>query len=177
MERTPQYRRGRYRRERWHDGRAIARAPSAYWTVSVTVKDSTVFPEAEAEMWTVEVPAGVTGVGGGGVLAAELPPPHPTIRIIPASKASNTTREQLRDQILRLLPARTMVNNPGDQNTTESRVIEGPDLRSSAALPAVWIVTTVFCGALVPPSVSVDGWKLQVAFCGRLAQENCSVPE
>jgi hypothetical protein len=25
-------------------------------------------------------------------------------------------------------------------------------------------------------SVTVDGWKLQVAFCGRFVQENCNVP-
>jgi hypothetical protein len=28
----------------------------------------------------------------------------------------------------------------------------------------------------VAESVTVDGWKLQLAFCGRLAQENCNVP-
>jgi hypothetical protein len=29
---------------------------------------------------------------------------------------------------------------------------------------------------VVPLSATVEGWKLQVAFCGRLLQENCSDP-
>ena len=48
---------------------------------------------------------------------------------------------------------------------------------SAAVAPAVCMVTTVVCGPLVPLTVIVGGSKLQVAFCGRLAQENCSVPE
>lgn len=38
------------------------------------------------------------------------------------------------------------------------------------------MVATTVWGPPVPASVTVDGWKLQVAFCGRLVQENCNVP-
>ena len=69
-----------------------------------------------------------------------------------------------------------MANSPGIQNTVASNtgLFSGP---SAAVLPAVCMVTTVVCGPLVPLSVTVGGWKLQVAFWGRLVQENCSVPE
>jgi hypothetical protein len=38
------------------------------------------------------------------------------------------------------------------------------------------MVATTVCGPPVPVSVTVDGWKLQEAFCGRFVQENCNVP-
>jgi hypothetical protein len=88
----------------------------------------------------------------------------------------------LREDGLRFLQARAIVSNPDPQNTAAGTIglfsgVRGFAWRSPAVLPAVCIVATTVCAPLVPVSVTVDGWKLHVAFCGRFAQANCSVPE
>ena len=77
--------------------------------------------------------------------------------------------------------ARAIVSNPEPQNTTAGETGpfcagDGFARRSSAVPPAVCMVATTVCGPPVPVSVTVDGWKLQVAFCGKFVHENCNVP-
>jgi hypothetical protein len=40
----------------------------------------------------------------------------------------------------------------------------------------VWIVTVVLAELPVVGKVIEEGWKLQLAACGRPVQENCTVP-
>ena len=134
----------------------------------VRLKDCTVLPELAATIFTVEVPAGVTGaLGVLGVLGAvdwaeEPPPPHPFSSQVPASKLSKMSKGQAREESLRLLPASAIVNNPGAQNAaagSKGLFSDGKGfLRcSSVLLPAVCMVTTVVCGPLVPLTVTVAG--------------------
>jgi hypothetical protein len=122
-----------------------------YCTVRVRLKDCTLLPELAATIFTVEVPAGVTGALG--VLGAvdwveEFPPPHPFSSHVPANKLSKMSKWQAREESLRLLPASAIVSNPGAQNAAAGSKRLFSDgkgfLRcSSAVLPAVCMVTTV----------------------------------
>ena len=117
----------------------------------VRVKDCTAVPEFAAVIFTVEVPAGVTGaLGAVGTLVGfeEPPPPHPASVNIATDKvkASNTYKRS--EEILPFLRARAIDSNPGAQNAAAgSRGLfpgtKGAPRRSSAVLPAVCMVTTV----------------------------------
>jgi hypothetical protein len=122
-----------------------------YCTVRVRVKDCTVLPELAAAIFTVEVPAGVTGALGvlGAVdWAEELPPPHPFSNHVPANKVSKMSKWQAREESLRFLPASAIVSNPGAQNAaagSKGLFSDGKGFVrcSFAVLPAVCMVTTV----------------------------------
>jgi hypothetical protein len=142
-----------------------------YCTVRVRLKDCTVLPELAATIFTVEVPAGVTGalgvLGVLGVLGAvdwaeEPPPPHPFSSQVPASKLNKMSKWQARAESLRFLPASAIVSKPGAQNAAAGSSGLFSDGKgfvkcSFAVFPAVCMVTTVVCGPLVPLTVTVAG--------------------
>lgn len=117
----------------------------------VRLKDCTVLPELAATIFTVEVPAGVTGALG--VLGAvdwveEFPPLHPFSSHVPANKLSKMSKWQAREESLRFLPASAIVSNPGAQNAaagSKGLFSDGKGFVrcSSAVLPAVCMVTIV----------------------------------
>ena len=122
-----------------------------YCTVRVRLKDCTVLPELAATIFTVEVPAGVTGALG--VLGAvdwveEFPPLHPFSSHVPANKLSKMSKWQAREESLRFLPASAIVSNPGAQNAaagSKGLFSDGKGFArcSFAVLPAVCMVTIV----------------------------------
>jgi hypothetical protein len=123
-----------------------------YCTVRVRLKDCTVLPELAATIFTVEVPAGVTGALGvlGAVDWVEEfpPPPHPLSSHVAANKLSKMSKWQAREESLRLLPASAIVSNPGAQNAaagSKGLFSDGKGFVrcSSAVLPAVCMVTIV----------------------------------
>jgi hypothetical protein len=127
---------------------------STHCTVRVIVKDCTAAPELAAVIFTVEVPAGVTGaLGVLGVLGPvdwgeEFPPPHPFSSHVPANKLNRMSKWQAREESLRFRPASAIVSNPGAQNAAAGNKGMFSDGKgfvrcSSAVLPAVCIVTTV----------------------------------
>src|SRR6201996_4122139 len=111
----------------------------------------------------------------------ELPPPQPMANHVPANKAAEKRRPRPKSETLPRRLANAASSIPGAQkaaagSTGELPFGRGLNPRHSALLPAVCIVTTVVCGPLVVLSVSVPGWKLQLAFWGRFWQENCRPP-
>jgi hypothetical protein len=125
-----------------------------HWTVRVRVKDCTAAPELAAVIFTLEVPAGVSGaLGVVGVLvpvdwAGELPPPHPDNVNMPTNNSSRMILWQVRAESLRFLAARAIVSNPGAQNAaaaSKGLFLNRKDAagRNCAVLPAVCMVTTV----------------------------------
>ena len=115
----------------------------------VRVKDCTAVPEFAAVIFTVEVPAGVTGaLGVVGTFVGLEEPPHPASVNIAPDKTKVSNRDERREEILVLLRARAIDSNPGAQNAAAGNNglfsgTEGGPGRRSAVLPAVCMVTTV----------------------------------
>ena len=115
----------------------------------VRVKDCTAVPEFAAVIFTVEVPAGVTGaLGVVGTFVGLEEPPHPASVNIAPDKTKVSNRYERREEILVFLREKAIDSNPGAQNATAGNKglfsgTEGAPGRSSAVLPAVCMVTTV----------------------------------
>ena len=128
-----------------------------------------------ATTWTVEAPAGVCEeVDEDG----ELPQ---AVKALATPMSSNTV-SSLCIRKLRLRPAIRAANRPGIQSIAVNATIrllpngisDGAD---TLAVVLVWMVMVTLAVVLAPVNTTEDGWKLQVAFCGRPVQKNVTVPE
>jgi len=82
---------------------------------------------------------------------------------------------------LRRRPANVRTKRLGRQNAAANAVArefcKGDDGRERLAVPPVPIVRVEVAEVVLPAKTMDDGAKVQVAYCGRLLQLNCSVPE
>ena len=132
-----------------------------------------VSPPLLADATIVYVPAGVTGLDGGfgfepPCKGIARPAPHPVAATRQPSRIELASHDR---RVLR--SATSPKGNSVASQTIPGRFVSGHEVCAVAETPVRTVTETV----VAPPSVTVDGVMLQVAFAGAPVQVKVAVPE